>query len=156
ARRREFGRASIKNLDRSGLFEAIPDATTVWMSHGDQVTDLEGDFATIASTPTCPHAAVRHRSLPSIGVQFHPEVTHTPHGAEILRNFVYEICDCRGAWKMVDFLDTEIRRVREQVGESRVICGLSGGVDSAVVAALLHRAIPDQLTCVFVDNGLLR
>lgn len=156
AQRREFGRASLRLTDRSDLFAALPDATSVWMSHGDQVSDVESQFETLASTPTCPHAAIRHRKLPFYGVQFHPEVTHTPHGTEIFRNFVYEVCKCQGTWRMADFMEAEIERVRDHVGSSGVICGLSGGVDSAVVAALLHRAIGDQLTCVFVDNGLLR
>jgi len=156
ASRREFGRATIRIADRTDLLAALPDSTSVWMSHGDQVTDLDTNFRTLASTTTCPHAAVRHRSVPFFGVQFHPEVTHTPHGGEIFRNFVYEICGCRGAWRMADFMETETARLRGRIGDARVICGLSGGVDSAVVAALLHRAIPDNLTCVFVDNGLLR
>ncbi|MDX2115876.1 MAG: glutamine-hydrolyzing GMP synthase [Planctomycetota bacterium] len=153
---REFGRAQIHITDGSDLLAAVPEHTTVWMSHGDQVSDVEKSFVTLASTPTCPHAAVRHRSLPFYGVQFHPEVTHTPHGTEILRNFVLNICGCGGAWTMADVLQDQIRRVRAAVGDARVICGLSGGVDSAVCAALLHRAIGAQLTCVFVDNGLLR
>ncbi len=156
AEHREFGRASVDVSDRSDLFTAIPESMTVWMSHGDQVTGINGTFSTLASTPTCPHAAVRHNERPFFGVQFHPEVTHTPHGAGILRNFVYEICKCHGTWTMADFLESEVARVRDAVGNGRVICGLSGGVDSSVVAALLHRAIGDQLTCVFVDNGLLR
>jgi GMP synthase (glutamine-hydrolysing) len=156
ASNREFGRAALHIHDPTGLFSAVPEATTVWMSHGDQVHGLNGTFDTIASTPTCPHAAVKHRHKPIFGVQFHPEVTHTPHGADVLRNFVYEICGCHGSWTMADFLDSEIERIKEQVGDGRVICGLSGGVDSSVVAALLHRAIGDQLTCVFVDHGLLR
>lgn len=160
---REFGRASMEITDRSDIFAALPQRTSVWMSHGDQVTRLASDraaapFQTIASTPTCPHAAVRlitpQRRI--YGVQFHPEVTHTPHGTDILRNFVHEVCKCRGDWRMTDFAAAEGERIRNRVGSGRVLCGLSGGVDSAVAAALIHRAIGDRLTCVFVDTGLLR
>lgn len=163
---REFGRAQLEIMPHltgggnstsdGNLLEAIPQRTTVWMSHGDQVIDAERAFETLARTPTCPHAAVRSREKPFWGVQFHPEVTHTPHGGDILRNFVYEICGCAGAWKMADFVAIAAERIRAQVGKARVLCGLSGGVDSAVCAALIHRAIGDQLSCVFVDNGLLR
>ncbi len=153
---REFGRANLHITDRTGLLHGVPERTAVWMSHGDQVLDVGTQFHTLASTPTCPHAAVRHKTRPLLGVQFHPEVTHTLHGEDILHNFVNEVCGCRGEWKMTNFDEAEVARVRERVGAGRVICGLSGGVDSAVCAALIHRAIGDQLTCVFVDNGLLR
>ena len=156
---REFGRAQLDVRHKTELFAAIPDKTTVWMSHGDQVSGL-GDlgFEVLASTPTCPFAAVRlvkdARRL--YGVQFHPEVTHTPHGKDLLSNFLYEVCKCKGSWRMADFAEQAARRIREQVGTANVICGLSGGVDSAVAAALIHKAVGAQLKCVFVDTGLLR
>jgi GMP synthase (glutamine-hydrolysing) len=158
---REFGRAGLHIIDRKDLFGAIPEKTAVWMSHGDQVrADGAGasKFEVLASTETCPLAAVRMvgGGRTFYGVQFDPEVTHTPHGVDILRNFLYEVCKCKGSWKMADFLETEIKRVRERVGTRNVICGLSGGVDSSVCAALLHKAIGEQLTCIFIDTGLLR
>jgi GMP synthase (glutamine-hydrolysing) len=152
----EYGRAGLHIEHREGLLDTVPERTTVWMSHGDQVHGLDEQFDTLASTPSCPHAVVRHKTLPIMGVQFHPEVTHTPHGVDILRNFIVGICGCKGSWKMAEFLELECERVRAFVGDGRVICGLSGGVDSSVCAALLRRAIGEQLTCVFVDNGLLR
>ncbi len=156
ARAREYGRASLDVSDSDQLLPGLPAHTTVWMSHGDQVNQLPDDFIALARTPTCPFAAVRHRSHPFYGVQFHPEVTHTPHGIDILRNFLFNICQCAGNWRMSDFLEQQAALIRERVGDKRVICGLSGGVDSSVVAALLNRAIGHQLTCIFVDNGLLR
>jgi GMP synthase (glutamine-hydrolysing) len=156
AAHREYGRAQLDVRDGDGLLHGLPARTTVWMSHGDQVRDARGDLAVLASTDTCPVAAVAHRSKPFYGVQFHPEVTHTPHGVDVLRNFLYGACGCRGNWRMADFLERETERVRGDVGPDRVICGLSGGVDSSVVAALLARAVGDRLTCIFVDNGLLR
>ncbi len=153
---REYGRAQLEIGNDQGLLTGIPARTSVWMSHGDQVTGLSDAFEAVASTSTCPFAAVRHRERPFWGVQFHPEVTHTPHGVDILRNFLYGICGCSGTWRMSEYLDAECERVRLRVGDDRVICGLSGGVDSSVVAALLQRAIGDRLTCIFVDNGLLR
>ncbi|MEM6459525.1 MAG: glutamine-hydrolyzing GMP synthase [Planctomycetota bacterium] len=153
---REYGRAELRVADHDDLFRGVPAHTSVWMSHGDQVDTLPDDFAPTATTPTCPFAAVRHREKPFYGLQFHPEVTHTPHGIDLLSNFLTHACGCRGKWTMADFLASETARIRELVGGDHVILGLSGGVDSSVVAALLSRAIGKQLTCIFVDNGLLR
>jgi GMP synthase (glutamine-hydrolysing) len=156
AKAREFGRAKMSVTADDALVRGLPTDTTVWMSHGDQVHDLPADFIPLATTPTCPFAAARHRTRPFYGVQFHPEVTHTPRGEQIFHNFVYDICKCRGDWTMGNFVEIATGLVRQQVGKGKVICGLSGGVDSSVVAALLHKAIGDQLVCIFVDNGLLR
>lgn len=159
AEHREFGRAHITVSEKSDLFQSIPEKTTVWMSHGDQVQDSgKAAFDVLASTPTCPFAAVRLRSDSRVflGVQFHPEVTHTPHGSDLLRNFLFNVCKCQSTWRMTDFAANAAEAVRRQVGQGHVVCGLSGGVDSSVVAALLHKAIGSQLTCVFVDTGLLR
>jgi GMP synthase (glutamine-hydrolysing) len=154
---REYGRTSLAVRDASGLLKGLPQETTVWMSHGDQVQKLSDEFIPLAATPTCPYAAVKHRSRPFYGVQFHPEVTHTPRGNEIFVNFLYDICKCAGLWRMGSFIDAVVEQVRAKVGANeRVICGLSGGVDSSVVAAMLHRAIGERLKCIFVDNGLLR
>ncbi len=157
AESREYGRTQLTVSQPDQLLKNLPAETTVWMSHGDQVKDLGEDFVPLATTPTCPVAAVRHKTQPFFGVQFHPEVTHTPHGGEIFSNFLYDICGCSGLWQMGSFVDATVEALRGQVGpDERVICGLSGGVDSSVVAALLHKAIGDRLACIFVDNGLLR
>jgi GMP synthase (glutamine-hydrolysing) len=156
AERREYGRTKLEIVDKNGLFVNMPDSTTVWASHGDQVDKLSDDFVTLATTGTCPFAAVRHKEKAFFGVQFHPEVAHTPKGSLILKNYLYNICSCRGDWKMSDFVSEAVETIRNQVGDAKVICGLSGGVDSSVVASLLHKAIGEQLICIFVDNGLLR
>jgi GMP synthase (glutamine-hydrolysing) len=153
---REYGRAKLTVVENDPFIKGLGTETTVWMSHGDQIHDLPKDFIPIAQTPTCPYAAAKHRTRPFYGVQFHPEVTHTPRGETIFQNFLYEICRCSGNWTMGNFVEHTSRVVREQVGDGTVICGLSGGVDSSVTAALLHKAIGDQLVCIFVDNGLLR
>jgi GMP synthase (glutamine-hydrolysing) len=162
---REFGRASCSIISPNGaptntaadpLLAGVPRQTEVWMSHGDQVTNVSDDFEPLARTATCPITAVKHKRLPIYGLQFHPEVTHTPPGKAILANFVKNVCGCRGTWKLGDFAEQTIVQLRETVGDRRVICGLSGGVDSSVVAALLAEAIGPQLSCILVDNGLLR
>jgi len=153
---REFGRTSCRVHEASGLFDGVSQELTVWMSHGDQVNDLDVQFLSLAATSTCPYAAVKHQHLPIYGLQFHPEVTHTELGGQLLANFVKQICGCKGTWQISSLIDREIKSIRQQVGDAQVICGLSGGVDSSVVAALLYRALGSQLSCIFVDNGMLR
>lgn len=160
----EFGYAQIRRTSPGGLFADLADQTDyskrqlldVWMSHGDKVSQLPPDFERIAETDSCPIAGMAHVDKPWFGIQFHPEVTHTTQGENIFTHFVQQICACEPLWTPANIVEDAIRRVQEQVGNDRVLLGLSGGVDSSVVAALLHRAIGDQLTCVFVDNGLLR
>jgi GMP synthase (glutamine-hydrolysing) len=156
---REYGRALFK-LERDGdpLFADLPGGAerVVWMSHGDRVLRLPDGFVVLGTSESSPFAAVRHAERPIWGVQFHPEVAHTQAGTRILANFARRICGCAGRWTMEAFIEQTVARIREQVGARRVVCGLSGGVDSSVAAALVHRAIGDQLTCIFVDNGLLR
>ena len=153
---REYGRAQCHVSQNDDLFENIDSETQVWMSHGDQVASIADEFVALASTDTCPYAAVRHKKLPIYGLQFHPEVTHTPEGSQLLGNFLRKMCRASGTWKLGDFAAETIANIRERVGDDRVICGLSGGVDSSVVAALLAEAIGPQLSCILVDNGLLR
>jgi len=152
----EYGHAILHLSDvDSPLFADLPDSTTVWMSHGDKMEEVPPDFSALACTENSPFAVIGNGGG-MFGLQFHPEVAHTPEGKTILRNFVYRICGCRGNWTMGNFVSESMERIREQVGDGKVINALSGGVDSSVVATLIHRAIGDQLTCIFVNNGLLR
>ncbi|MUT70463.1 glutamine-hydrolyzing GMP synthase [Stutzerimonas frequens] len=161
---REFGYARVDLVGKSKLFDGIEDhmdddgvfGLDVWMSHGDKVTEIPTGFHILASTPSCPIAAMGDDARGYYGVQFHPEVTHTRQGGRILSRFILEICGCEALWTPSNIVEDAITQVRAQVGDANVLLGLSGGVDSSVVAALLHKAIGDQLTCVFVDNGLLR
>ena len=162
--KREFGYAEVRAHNHTKLLEGIEDfkgedgegMLKVWMSHGDKVSELPPGFVVMASTPSCPIAGMADEKRRFYAVQFHPEVTHTVKGREILQRFVLDICGCRPDWVMEDYITEAVEMIRNQVGKDQVILGLSGGVDSSVAAALIHRAIGDQLTCVFVDNGLLR
>ncbi len=154
--RREYGAGMLQINNGSQLFDGLGNQLDVWNSHGDEVTALPNGFAVAATTEGCNFAAVEDRQRKLYGLQFHPEVAHTPRGREILQNFVYHICHCAMDWTMGSFIEEACERVRAQVGDAKVVLGLSGGVDSSVTAALLHKAIGDQLTCIFVNNGLLR
>nr|WP_148071804.1 glutamine-hydrolyzing GMP synthase [Bythopirellula goksoeyrii] len=153
---REYGRAEWHIDKADPLFEDVAPVSQAWMSHGDQVANIADDFEQLASTSDCKFAAVKHRTRPLYGLQFHPEVTHTIEGSKLLGNFLRNICGTTGTWQLGDFATETIAQIRQSVGSDRVICGLSGGVDSSVVAALLAEAIGPQLSCILVDNGLLR
>jgi GMP synthase (glutamine-hydrolysing) len=152
---REYGHAVIHHASDFPLFDGLPASLPVWMSHGDRITEAPPGFRSFAHSDSSPIAAMANDSG-YIGIQFHPEVVHTRDGKAILENFLYKVCHCAGDWTASNFIDDSVNRIRAQVGEGRVICALSGGVDSAVTAALVHKAVGDQLTCIFVDNGLLR
>ena len=156
--RREYGRAELKVLEPSGLFAGFSkdESVTVWMSHGDHIEQPPKGYRVTAQSKGNPIAAFRHEKRSIFGVQFHPEVAHTPRGREVISNFLFGICKAEPTWTAGAFIEEEIARIRKTAGKSRVICGLSGGVDSSVAAALVHRAVGDQLTCIFVDTGLLR
>ena len=157
AAEREYGHATVTLRERDGLFDGVPETIRVWASHGDRVSSAPPGFAVTATSPNAPVAAMADHERRIYGLLFHPEVVHTEHGDAILRNFAGRVCGCAGDWTMASFVDEAIDGIRTQVGEEgRAVCGLSGGVDSTVTALLIHRAIGDRLTCIFVDNGLLR
>lgn len=153
---REYGQGRLSIKTRGELFAGLSESVRVWNSHGDKLTKLPNGFKATARTENSPYAAIENVKRRFFGIQFHPEVHHTESGTQILRNFLYNICGCTGDWSMADYVERSIDEIRQRVGKGRVILGLSGGVDSSVAAALIHRAIGRQLTCVFVDNGLLR
>lgn len=154
--KREYGHAMFYRDGSSPLFEGVSKETAVWMSHGDSVTDMPAGFGLAGHTDLTPTAAVADEARRIYGVQFHPEVVHTPEGTTMLKNFLFEIAGCQGGWSMGNYIDIAVKSIREQVGNHNVICALSGGVDSSVAAVLVHKAIGDQLICVFVDHGFLR
>ena len=154
---REYGRSQATVAQDGGLFDGLPRTLEVWASHGDHVLLESGDFERLAHTPNCPNAAVRHKTRNFYGVQFHPEVVHTPLGGKIIDNFLFRVCGCSADWVMASFIDFAVQDVRRRVSNgANVVCALSGGVDSAVVATITRRAVGDRLTCVFVNNGMLR
>jgi GMP synthase (glutamine-hydrolysing) len=156
-RKREYGKGSLIVKDRScPLFATLPAKLQVWNSHGDRITKLPLGFRSVAVTENSGYAAIENRRSKFFGLQFHPEVVHTPRGPEIISNFIHGVCGCGRNWTMLNYVDTVVKAIRQQVGKERVLLGLSGGVDSSVAAALIHRAIGDQLICIFVNNGVLR
>lgn len=156
AGKREYGKADVDFAVNSLLTQGLEQRQTVWMSHGDHVVELPTGFQVDASTEHAPIAAMSHPERKFFAVQFHPEVRHSVYGNDMIRNFLYNVCECEGNWTMESFIEDTIRDIREQVGNKKVLCALSGGVDSSVVAILLHKAIGDQLTCMFIDHGMLR
>lgn len=156
AQRREYGFAHLEHSSTDSVFRGVAQETQVWMSHGDEISALPPGFQSIGRTENCPNAAIADMERRFYGVQFHPEVAHTPEGKLMLSNFVHRICGCDSTWDMGNFVDVAVNDIQEKVGDRRVLCGLSGGVDSSVAAALIHRAVGDRLTCVFVNNGLMR
>ncbi len=156
AQTREYGKAEINVTAENKLFKGLPTDHIVWMSHGDHVTEVPAGFEVIATSAACPIAAMADTSRKFYAVQFHPEVRHSVYGNDLLRNFVFEVCEAKGDWSMANFVEIEIAKIRELVGDKKVLCALSGGVDSSVVAVLIHKAIGDQLTCMFVDHNLNR
>ncbi len=153
---REYGQATVTRGDDSAILSAVPKETTVWASHGDLIAAAPPGFTVTAVSANAPVAAMEHRERRLYALLFHPEVAHTEHGLDILRDFVFDVCGCVGDWTMTSFVDETVASIKQQVKQGRVLCGLSGGVDSTIAALLIHRAIGDRLTCVFVDNGLLR
>ncbi|MFQ5601348.1 MAG: glutamine-hydrolyzing GMP synthase, partial [Candidatus Krumholzibacteriia bacterium] len=153
---REYGKATLRRMRSSALLDGLDAEETVWMSHGDAVATLPDGFEVLGTTPDCPHAAVQDPARRLYGLQFHPEVVHTQHGEKLLGNFVYRVCDCRGDWTPENMVQEHLRSIRSRVGDARVLVAVSGGVDSTVLATLAHRAVPDQVETLCVDNGLLR
>lgn len=156
AKRREYGKAGIHVQNETKLFEKLPKEQIVWMSHGDLVVEAPKGFAIDATSESCPISAMSDEARNLYAVQFHPEVLHTQYGNELLKNFVFHVCEAQDSWTMANFIEIEMEKIRQTVGDKKVLCALSGGVDSSVVAVLIHKAIGDQLTCIFVDHGLLR
>lgn len=156
AGKREYGKAIIDSLPEHLLFDGLKERQQCWMSHGDFVAGMPEGFLACAYTEDSPYAAFAHEGKKLYGVQFHPEVRHTEYGMEILKNFLFKICDCKGEWSMGSFIEEQVELIRQQAGNKKVLCALSGGVDSSVAAVLVHKAIGDQLTCVFVDHGFMR
>jgi GMP synthase (glutamine-hydrolysing) len=156
ATNREYGKALVTLDHVSSIFQDTPAEQTVWMSHGDLVTEAPPGFRIDGVNPSCPISAMSDEERKLYAVQFHPEVQHSEYGNDLLKNFVFNVCDCTGDWSMENFIEVEMEKIRQEVGDKKVLCALSGGVDSSVVAVLIHKAIGDQLTCIFVDHGLLR
>lgn len=156
AKNREYGKAVMTTQQQTKLLSEMPDEQVVWMSHGDLVVEAPTGFTVDGTNPSCPIAAMSDEGRKLYGVQFHPEVRHSVYGNQLLKNFVFNVCACSGDWSMENYIEVEIAKIREQVGSKKVLCALSGGVDSSVVAVLIHKAIGNQLTCIFVDHGLLR
>ncbi len=156
SQQREYGKAELIINKEVPIFKDIPKRTIVWMSHGDRIEKFPPDFITVASTNNSPIAAMANLKRKIFALQFHPEVVHTHMGYKIIKNFIFTICACKPSWTMRSFIETSIKEIKERVGEKKVVCGISGGVDSTVTAVLVHKAIGDQLTCIFVDNGVLR
>lgn len=152
---REYGKCRL-HLEKSKIFDDIPSETSCWMSHTDFVSKLPDGFKVIGTTDSCPCAAFENEKKKLYGIQYHPEVNHTPEGKKMLKNFLYNVCGCKGDWLMHDFAEKSIKALKEKIGDKKVLCALSGGVDSSVAAVMIHKAIGDRLTCVFVDHGLLR
>ncbi len=155
-KKREYGRVLLNIDDRSDIFKGLPNSILCWMSHADAIKKLPADFESIAHTKDSPSAAIRHLDRKIFGVQFHPEVVHTEQGSDIIRNFLFEICGCKENWNMTSFIETSVEEIQKKVGKERVLCALSGGVDSSTTALLVNKALGENLTCIFIDHGLLR